>query len=283
MADTAFQTAYRDEFIAGFEERQSALRSACVTQAQIKGNSAVFLVAASGDAGSPATAVTRGVNGLLPYRADSLTQNTATLQEWHDPVRKTGFNIFASQGDQKRIMQETSMGTINRKIDLDIIAQLDTATIDTGSAATASVSMVAKALSYLGNQAVPVEEEDNMFGLVTPSFWGYMMQFPEMTKGSYVEVKLFNGAIKKYWRWFGINWIRSPLVTGLATASEKCYIFHRNAIGNAIDTRGIQTDVGYNGEHDYSYARTTVYVGSKKLQNNGIVQVLHDGSASNLS
>ncbi len=213
MSDTAFQTMYRDEFIAGFEERQSALRSACVTQAQVKGNTAVFLVADSGGA----NAVTRGTNGLLPYRADNLNQWTATLAEWHDPVRKTGFNVFASQGDQRRIMQETSMGTINRRIDLDIIAQLDTATVNTGTPATASVSMVAKSLAALGNAYVPVEEEENMFGLVTPAFWSYMMQFPEMSKGSYVEVKLFNGAIKKMWRWFGINWIRSSLLTGLAS------------------------------------------------------------------
>lgn len=279
MADTAFQTAYREEFIAGFEERQSALRSACTTHAQIKGNSAVFLVADSGSA----TAVTRGTNGLLPYRADNLTQNTATLAEWHDPVRKTGFNIFASQGDQKRIMQETSMGTINRKIDLDIIAQLDTASIDTGTTATASLSMVAKSLAYLGNNYVPVEEEDNMFAVVTPTFWSYMMEMPEFTKGSYVEVKAFNGAIRKFWRWFGINWIRSSLLTGLGTSTEQCFLFHRDAIGNAIDTRGIQTDVGYNGEHDYSYARTTVYVGSKLLQNTGIVMMKHDGSRSALS
>src|SRR5918996_6012664 len=106
---------YRDEYIAGFEERQSALRSACVTQAQVKGNTAVFLVADSGNA----SGVTRGTNGQLPYRADNLAQQTCTLQEWHDPVRKTGFNVFASQGDQRRIMQETSMGTINRRIDLD--------------------------------------------------------------------------------------------------------------------------------------------------------------------
>lgn len=279
MSDTAFQTMYRDEFIAGFEERQSALRSSCVTQAQVKGNIAVFLVADSGGA----QAVTRGTNGLLPYRADNLTQNSCTLAEWHDPVRKTGFNVFASQGDQRRIMQETSMGTINRKIDLEIIAQLDTATVDTGSPATASVAMVAKSLAALGNNYVPVEEEENMFGLVTPAFWSYMMQFPEMTKGSYVEVKLFSGAIRKMWRWFGINWIRSSLLTGLATGAEQCFLFHRNAIGNAIDTRGIQTDVGYIGEHDYSYARTTVYVGSKLLQNTGVVMMKHDGSATALS
>jgi hypothetical protein len=46
---------------------------------EIKGNTATFLVADSG----AATAVTRGVNGLIPARADNLTQTSATLVEWH--------------------------------------------------------------------------------------------------------------------------------------------------------------------------------------------------------
>src|SRR5215213_1031865 len=164
MAATAFQTQYRSEFIAGFEEKQSLLRSAVVTESVVKGNTATFLVADSGGA----SAVTRGVNGLIPARSDNLTQTSATLTEWHDLVQKTGFNVFASQGDQRRIMQETSMRLVNRKIDADIIAQLDTATIDTGAAVTATVALVAKALGYLGNAEVPIQDMENMFGVVTP-------------------------------------------------------------------------------------------------------------------
>lgn len=89
MAETAFQTQYRDEFISGFEQRQSLVRQSVTTEGEVRGNSIVFLVADSGSA----SAVTRGVNGLIPARADSLTQNTATLAEWHDLVRRTGFNL----------------------------------------------------------------------------------------------------------------------------------------------------------------------------------------------
>ena len=35
MADTAFQTQYRQEFIAGFEQRQSLLRDTVTTEAVI--------------------------------------------------------------------------------------------------------------------------------------------------------------------------------------------------------------------------------------------------------
>jgi hypothetical protein len=69
----------RQEFIAQFEQGQSWLRTICTTEAVIKGNQAMFLVAGSGSA----TAVTRGLNGNIPPRVDSLTQVPATLVEWH--------------------------------------------------------------------------------------------------------------------------------------------------------------------------------------------------------
>jgi len=109
--DSAFQVQYRQEYVQAFEQHQSLLRDTVTTEAVIKGQQAVFLVAGSGSA----TAVTRGTNGRIPARADSNAQNTCTLQEWHDLVRKTGFNIFASQGNQRAIMQWTSRGVISAK------------------------------------------------------------------------------------------------------------------------------------------------------------------------
>lgn len=280
MTVQAAQTQYRQEYIAAFEEGQSWLRSTVVTEFQKKGNSAVFLVAGTGGA----TAVTRGQNGLIPARTPSNSQLTATLAEWHDLQQLTDFDIFASQGDQRRIMQDGSVKVINRKIDADIIAQLDTATIDTGSSATASVAMVMKALAYLGDTGeVPIEEEDNMFGLITNGFWAYMMQTTEFSNGEYVNVKPFAGPIRRMWRWAGVNWIRHPNLSGVGTSTEKCYVYHRNAIGHAMDKDTVSTMIGYEGEHHYSWARATGYFGSKLLQNTGIVQMKHDGSAFALS
>ena len=111
------------------------LRDTVTTEAVIKGQQAVFLVAGSGSA----AAVTRGTNGRIPARPDSLTQNTCTLQEWHDLVRKTGFNVFASQGNQRAVMQMTTLAVINRKIDSLIInaARGNSFSIDEDDTATA--------------------------------------------------------------------------------------------------------------------------------------------------
>ena len=271
MAESAFQIQYRQEFIQGFEQTQSLLRNAVTTESVIKGNQATFLVADSGDA----EAVTRGLNGLIPGRADNLTQNTATLVEWHDKPVKTGFNIFASQSDQRRIMQQTSMAVINRKIDQDILTQLALGTQDTGAAQQASLDLVMHARTILGNNEVPLD--GNICGVITPAFEANLMQTKEFANADYVNSKPFTSQLTMF-RWANVNWIVHPNLTGKGTNAEKCFMFHKSAIGHAVDTAGMQNTVGYNDEHDYSYALCTMYMGSKLLQNSGLVVITHDGS-----
>src|SRR3979409_1163086 len=100
MADSAFQIQYRQEFIAQFEQGQSWLRTVCTTEAVIKGNQAMFLVAGSGGA----TAVTRSAVPHAPLRSPARPhpKPPAPLSEWHDNPQRTEFNISASQGDGRR-------------------------------------------------------------------------------------------------------------------------------------------------------------------------------------
>jgi hypothetical protein len=218
------------------------------------------------------------VNGLIPARADDLTQNTCTLTEWHDLVRKTRFNIFASQGDQRAVMQRTCTAVMNRRVDADIIAQLDTATTSI-SAAVASLAYVQQAKTTLGENEVPVEEEDNMFAVVSDGWMGYLEQIAQFSSADYVEIKYLDGPVRRVKRWAGVNWIRHHNLTGAGSASEKCYMFHRSAIGSAFDTNeSFNTAVGYDEEQDYSYARCSAFTGAKLLQQTGIVQMLHDAS-----
>jgi len=280
MADTAFQTAYRQEFIAGFEQRSSLLRDTVTTEAVIKGNTAVFLVADSGSA----SAVTRGVNGLIPARADNLTQSSLTLTEQHDLVRKTGFNVFASQGNQRQIMQDTTMAVINRKIDSQITTELNTGSVTIGSSTTLpSVSLFMNGRVKLSNASVPWDS--NVTLLCQPSFIAYLEQATEFSSADYVNLRPFAGQDAAWrdrpmaYRWRNCLIIEHPNLPGKGTSSEISFMFHKSAIGHAADTAGMQTPVGYDEEQDYSYARCSMYMGAKLLQNAGVVVITADGSA----
>lgn len=279
MADTAFQTQYRQEYIAGFEQRQSLLRDTVTTEAVIKGNTAVFLVADSGGA----TATTRGTNGLIAARSDDNTQNSCTLQEFHDLARKTGFNIFASQGNQRAIMQDTTMGTMNRKIDDQIVTELNTGTTTLGSSTTVpSTLLFQKAVVLLQNNSVPWDS--NITLLAQPSFLAYLEMATEFASADYVDVRPYAGGDAAWkdkpmaYRWRNCLIITHPNLPGKATTSEKSFMYHKSAIGHAADTAGLNSTVGYDDEQDYSYARCSMYMGAKLLQNAGIIVITADGT-----
>jgi hypothetical protein len=271
---SAPQIQYRNEYVASFEQNYSVLKQTTVRETVIKGQSAIFLVAGSGGE----TAVTRGSNGQIPYKSVTNTQNTCTLVEKHAPFEMTGFDVFASQGDQKQIMMKSSQAVLNRDMDQVIIDQLDTATVTTGSAATATLNMVAKAKTILGNAEVDITDEENMFAVISPAFENYLHQVSEFASADYVDVKVFSGPAKRMRRWYGVNWIVHPNLTGNGGASEKCYMYHRNAIGHAANTGEMMVEAGYERKQQVSWTNASLYHGAKLLQNSGVVQMLHDGS-----
>ena len=273
MSQTAFQTMYRDEFIAGFEKRQSLARETVTTEALIKGKEATFLVADSGGA----TAVTRGVNGDIPTRADNLNQYTAPLSEFHDVPERTGFNVFASQGNARAIMQATSMAVINRTIDNQIHSALTAATNTLGAAATASLQLVQKAKVRLSNAFA---DDGDVFALITPAFYAYLMDLDQFTSVDYVKSQRFENVAKsEAFNWYGVNWIVDAGLPGNGTNAAQCFMYSRAAIGHAVNAGGIQTFVGYDDKNDKSWQRVTVYMGSKLIQNSGVIKIIHDDSA----
>ena len=174
------------------------------------------------------------------------------------------------------------MGVINRKIDSQIITELATGTVDTGSAITASLKLVLKSKAILGVAKVP--NDGRITVLATPAFMAYMLQVKEFASAQYVESKPLDTGetgwkdAPGYYKFMGMNFIEHPDLPGVGTNAEKCFMYHATAIGHAAPSDLIQTFAGYDERHDYSWARCTAYMGAKLLQNSGVVIMNHDGS-----
>lgn len=269
-----------DEFIAGYERGQSLLRDTVITEHQVKGNVATFLVVDSGGA----EAVTRGVNGMIPARPNNNTQTTATLQEWHDKPRITNFNIFASQGNQRQAMQMTSVGVMNRKIDSQIINTLNTGTVAIGSSTTLpSVLLFQNGIVKLQNANIPWDS--NLTLCCTPAFLAYLEMAPEFTKAEYVNLRPYAGEDGSWrdrpmaYRWRNCLIITHPGLPGLGTSSEKSFLYHKNCMGHAVDAAGMEVVADYDKEDAYSFVRVSMNMGAALLQNAGVVVLTTDGSA----
>jgi len=274
MSESAAQTMYRTEWIKGFEKRESLLRRTVTTEVDINGAEAVFLVADSGSA----EAVTRGNNGKIPTRAENLQQYTATLKEWHDIPERTKFNIYTSQGDGAAMMQSSSSAVINRKIDKDIYGALSAGTVswNSGSAGIATMASVGKALTILSNSFAS-EDGNDVFAAITPAYYTYLMGLDQFTSVDFIQGERFEGYNKsKAFNWYGINWIVDAGITGAGTADAKCYMYNKAAIGHACNVAGMDAEIGYDKKQDSSWARVSSYMGSKLLQDSGIVVMEHD-------
>lgn len=278
MSENAPQIHYRETFVAGFEQRQTLVRDSVTTEAVIKGNQAIFLVADTGGA----TAVTRGLNGRITGRPDNNTQNTCTLAEYHDKPEKTGFNIFESQGNQIQIMQMGTMAVLNRTIDSLILTELANATITTGAAAPLNVDLFSKAQATLGAAKVPWDGHITL--ICSPAALGVLQLAPEFSSADFVGSKpnvddpSWRDKPQAY-RWRNVLIIPHPALANTSSpASEYAYMFHKSAIGHATDLAGIKMYTGYNQEDDYSYAHAFVYMGSKLLQNAGVVKIPHNAT-----
>jgi N6-adenosine-specific RNA methylase IME4 len=76
-----------------------------------------------------------------------------------------------------------------------------------------------------------------------------------------------------------VNWIVDAALPGVGTSSATCFMYSRKAIGHAMNSAGTLTAVGYDEKNDKSWARCTEYMGSKLLQNSGVVKMMHNDSA----
>lgn len=278
---TAQQVVYADTFIEGFEQAESILRDTVTTQVMTKGGQFYFLVASSGGA----TAVTRGPNGLIPARDDSQTQVPVALKEAHDLQRKPGFNIFAGQADQQAIMRMTGMKVINREIDLAILGAAAAATVEVqgGAAVTFSKGVANTISTKLRNAFVGEQTKGQLFGVMTPAAWAYATDITAFANSLYtVKNKgvTDEGAPGENERayFMGVWWYCSALLPGTGTDEATCFVWHKAALGHAINSASIEGKIDRNEEQDYSWARHTVYHGAQLLQNSGIVKFTHDDS-----
>lgn len=270
---------FATEFIKGYERGESMLRKTVSTKTQKQGSSHVFLITDSG----AATAQTRGLDGNLIGRSMNQNQVTLTMTEWHDLPRKTGFNIFSSQYQGREDMYQTAYEVINRKVENQILDALATAT--TGPTATASsnaIKLLTDGVTIMSGNNVPVDDGE-VYACVSHGFIQACLESDVFSNADYVSMMKWDDGVhsqKMMYKWNGINIFTNTGIPGHATSSETCFLYHKSAIGHAIDSESFNVTAGYNDENDYSWVRASAFSGAKLLQNGGVQKLKFVGNAA---
>jgi hypothetical protein len=76
--------------------------------------------------------------------------------------------------------------------------------------------------------------------------------------------------------WMNVKFFKFTGLPGHAGASCSCFMWHETAVGHALNGGDIQTAIGRDEKQDTSWCRASTWQGSKKLLDNGIVEMLHN-------
>lgn len=272
------QTIYKAQYIEAFERRKATIVPMVRTDTQDRGGTLVFLVAGSNNR----VATTRGSNGNIVPADDSQTQVSLTFAEAHDLKEYTNFDIFRSQGDQIALMRQNSMSVIHRKQDSVIITALETGSVSLGVIGTMNKTVANQIATKLRNAFVGEDTAGNIYCALTPAAYTYMTDITSFANTQYTATQKVDDGIPaggqvKYW--MGVNWFEHSGLTGGATSASTCLAWHKDAVGYAVSTMGVDAMIGYDQKQHSSWARASVFHGAIKLQNSGIVKFTHDDSA----
>lgn len=276
MAYMITKEQYNEEWIIAFQRGETPLKNAVSKELMLSGLTAKFALQ-----GAAGRMTKRGVNGLIPSRTRTDTQPSITLEEKHSKETQTGFNVFTAPAPLREAMQNAGALAAYREIDFTIIEALETATnqYNGGSAVTLTHGKVVDQVTdILTNN---VDTSDMITCVWTPKAWGRLLTIPEFARDDYVADKPLVGyGVAKPKVWMGAMHMMHTGLPGAGTATASNFIFAKPAVGHAIATGEIQVAAGYDEEDDYSFSRHTIFDGATILQQDGVLEVITDDTAS---
>lgn len=268
--NTVTKTQYASEVVALYDRTQSFFRGTVLTKGDVNGESFVFTIGPIAD-----MAVERGADGDIPVLADNQSSVTVTLREYHAKARKNGFHMAVSAVNQRSLMQKQTVASMNKLTDQLIITQLDTSAYNTGAAAAgSSIGFWLEPWATLGQNDVPMDD-GKIWCAVTPIAMAQLLRIDRLTSKDYVSDQPFM-KLRQVRDVMGIKFFVHTGLPGDASASATCFMYHEDAVGHALHMIENKTVFGYDEEEDRTYSRVSQYQASKMLQDEGVIEVVHD-------
>jgi hypothetical protein len=232
--DQAFITDYQSDVHLVFQREGAALRSAVFQKNDVVGSTASFHKLGTG------TATTKSRHGEITPMNATHTAPSCTLVDlyagdWVDKLDEAKTNI-----DTQMAYARTGAYALGRAVDDQITAELDTTTQSTVTlTVTSKAAILASLLEFveaLDDNDVP--DDGQRYAALTPRMWSQAMTVDQFTSADYVGsngLPFTTGTPghRKWLDWMGVKWCRHSGLPGKGTATAKCFLWHKNAIGHA--------------------------------------------------
>jgi hypothetical protein len=287
--DNSFIKDYESDVHAVFQRQGGFLRQTVRTKDGVVGLSTTFQKVGKG------TASTKARHGVVTPMNQSHTPIECTLYDfyagdWVDKLDEAKTNI-----DERMAIADGGAWALGRKVDDQIITELDATTSSTvswvlTSAATVRNSMI-EMLEALDNADVP--DDGGRYVLLTPRAWSQAETVEAFSSMDYVKpgdmtFAQGNRTMGRWKFWRGAFWGHHTGLPGKGTATAKVFAWHKNAIGygtgkhagNVAANAPVSADITWHGDRAAHFVNHMMSGGACLIDDTGVIEGNLDDTAS---
>lgn len=279
--DQAFIRSYERDVHHVFQRQGGHCRPSVRLKTNIVGRSTTFQKIGTG------TATTKARHGVITPMNQTHTAVECALEDfyagdWVDALDEAKTNI-----DEKMALAKGGAWALGRKVDNQIITQLDATT---QTAITWAVTSEAAIKSSLLQMTEALDDNDvpndgDRYGLLTPRAWSQAMVVEEFASADYVTpsgMSYNDGApMGTAWKsWMGVMWKVHTDLPGKGTATAKVFTYHKNAVGyasgkhagNIAANEGVAADISWHGDRASHFVNHMMSGGACLIDDTGVIE-----------
>jgi len=287
--DTAFIRQYESDVHHIFQLEGGFLRPSVRMKTDVNGKSTTFQKIGKG------TATTKARHGTITPMNQTHTAKEVTLADfyagdWVDKLDEAKTNI-----DERMAIAKGGAWALGRKVDSQIITELDTTSESTVTLTiTSEKATKASLLTWCeGLDDNDVPNDGGRYGLLTPRMWSQAMVVKEFNSADYVGpngLPLTQGTpLSQQWKpWNGILWKVHTGLPGKGTATAKCFVYHKNAVGyatgahagNVATNEGVSADITWHGDRASHFVNHMMSGQAGLIDTTGVIEGNLDDTAA---
>jgi hypothetical protein len=218
----------------------------------------------------------------VTHTAPSVTLSDFYAGEWSDSLDEAKVNI-----DVRLAYAKSGAMSLGRKVDEQITTVLDsttqstiTYTVTSSAAIQASLIEMVEALD-----ANSVPNDGQRYGVLTPRAYAQAMTVESFASSDYVGANglPFNDGIpghRRFRDWMNVKWCMLPSLPGQGTSTAKIFVYHKNAIGYAIQkannnvasSENISADITWHGDRAAYFINHMMSGGAVMIDDTGVIE-----------
>lgn len=279
--DQSFVRQYESEVKHVFQREGGLLRPTVRMKTGVQGKSTTVQKIGKG------TATTKARHGEVTPMNQDHTPVQVFLEDFYagdysDLLDEAKVNI-----DERMVIARGGAWALGRKVDDQILTELDATTQpvitwSTGSSAAIRNAMIEMVEALHAND---VMNDGMIFGVLSPRAWSQAMTIEEFASSDYIgnDGLPFNNGFAvggRFKSWMNVNWTMHPDVPGAGTATSKQFVFHQTAIAYATGRHArnnaendiISADVQWIGPRVAHWINHWMSGGAKLIDDTGVIE-----------